>query len=281
MTRSSSPDSAARAGAPETWRGWTMRVALTAVRLVPYRFRPLLARMPFAARVYTRVFLPGGRQVVTIAGGPLHNARMELDLSREKAFWSGTHEPGVQAIIADLPIDSTDDVWDIGAHIGFFSLIFARRCQRVIAVEANSTNAERLRRNVALNDASVEVVEAAVAATSGTVLLELGLDSGTHRVVSTASGHPGAPPRAAEERVPAVTLDELLLRFGRPRLVKLDIEGGEVDALAGGVQLLQAGPVIVCEIHGPHAWEVVPARLAEAGFSCRVHAAHVVAVPAW
>ena len=57
---------------------------------------------------------------------------MDLSLTREKAFWSGRYERGVQRLITQLPVSGV--AWDIGAHIGFFSLLLAKRAA-VVAVE--------------------------------------------------------------------------------------------------------------------------------------------------
>jgi 16S rRNA A1518/A1519 N6-dimethyltransferase RsmA/KsgA/DIM1 with predicted DNA glycosylase/AP lyase activity len=84
---------------------------------------------------------------------------MDLSPTREKSFWSGGYERPIQDIVAALPLHGV--AWDIGAHIGFFTLLLAKRCH-VVAVEPSPDNAQRLRRNVMLNRAEVEVVDAAI-----------------------------------------------------------------------------------------------------------------------
>ena len=90
-------------------------------------------------RAATRALGPVGTRVVRVLSGPLFMARMELELAREKAYWSGTYERATQAALCALA--RRDAVaWDLGAHIGFFSLLLARRCASVVAVEAAAAN---------------------------------------------------------------------------------------------------------------------------------------------
>lgn len=213
--------------------------------------------MTFGRRAATQLLRPLGTRVVTVRDGPLAGARMQLELATEKRFWAGRHEPSVQATIAALDLAGRN-AWDLGAHIGFFSLLLARRGASVLAVEANPETVARLRRNVALNDAPVEVVEAAVSGQSGTVRF---------------SARPG-PERAQSAirddgtlEVRAVTLDALLAEYGVPSFVKLDVEGAELDALLAAPQLLAARPVIHCELHvSAEQGDAVHRLLAEAGY---------------
>jgi FkbM family methyltransferase len=253
------------------------RLALKIGRVVPYRLRPRFARLPFLSRLWTHALLGAESQVVTVNGGPLNGSRLELDVAREKAFWLGTHEPLVQTLVVQATLGPDDDSWDIGAHIGFFSLLLARRCRRVIAVEPNRDNALRLRRNVELNGAAVEVVEAAVAAEPGVARLELGPERGTHRLLGSPGVRWSEPGPGLVEEVPTTTLNELLDRFGPPALVKIDIEGGEVDAMRAADNLLRTRPVIICEVHSDNARGVLIRELDKYGYACTSTGSHLVA----
>lgn len=205
-------------------------------------------------RVVTKTLEPFGSRVVPILSGPARGARMELVLAREKAYWAGTYERPTQAALVRLSArDAT--AWDLGAHVGFFALLLGRRTSGVVAVEASPSNVVRLRRNVELNRARVEVVHAAVSATDGVVTLAPHAESFMWKV------GPG------DERVDAVTLDGLLERFGAPALVKLDVEGAEADALEAAPRLLAARPAFVVEMHGDDARDRVLAALRAAGYT--------------
>ena len=191
------------------------------------------------AQALTVLLRPLGARVVTIRGGPNAGARMRLDLAHEKTFWTGTYEPEVAEVVARLDLGGKR-VWDVGAHAGYFSLAFARAGARVLALEANPETAARLRRNVALNDAAVEVVEAAAAPEDGEV--SFSVVAGRRRPQSRISETGGT-------RVAAVTLDGLLDRFGAPDFVKMDIEGAELPALQAAPRLLAARPKLFIEVH--------------------------------
>ena len=140
-------------------------------------------------------------------------------------------------------------VLDVGAHHGLFALRAAARVGpggRVIAVEAYPPNAERLKRNAALRgQGRVAVVEAAALAASGEAELF---------VTDEVSGGQTTVPRPdrAAIRVPARTLDEILAEQGAPHpdLIKLDIEGAALSALAGATRALEGGPRLVMEVEG-------------------------------
>jgi FkbM family methyltransferase len=181
---------------------------------------------------------------------------MDLSPTHEKSFWSGRYERPIQDMIAALPLHGV--AWDIGAHIGFFTLLLAKRCH-VVAVEPSPVNAQRLRRNVTLNRANVEVVQAAVGASPGEGRLALGPTSGTHRLADIDAAT-WLEPGGDVIDVALVTLDSLL-DHGHPSFVKIDIEGAEIEALHAGERLLQEHPMILCETHGEEARRDVPRLL--------------------
>jgi FkbM family methyltransferase len=173
---------------------------------------------------------------------------MELDLVHEKAYWLGHHEPELQETLREH-VGQGSVVYDVGAHIGFFSLCSARLGASVVAFEPDPGNAARLRRNVELNDAAVEVIEAAVSDADGEVALDAG-DSASERTIRPGRG------------VRAVTLSKFAAHRPPPTLIKIDVEGAEGRVLRGASSLLvQAAPVVVCEVHGEEAESEVRAAL--------------------
>lgn len=175
-------------------------------------------------------------RVVGVWSGVARGCRLQLDLSTEKAYWLGWYEHALQRFLSEH-LGAADLFFDLGAHVGFFSVCAARLGARVVAVEADAANAARLRTNVSLNGLDVTVVEAAAWDETGTVRLV---------------GGPSAKEHAAEpgDGVASVSLDDLAARYGTPTVVKIDVEGAESRVLAGGGRVLAEAPVIVCELHG-------------------------------
>jgi FkbM family methyltransferase len=161
----------------------------------------------------------------------------------------GTSEPAVQAFLAEW-LRPGDVFYDVGANVGFFTLLAARLVEpegRVYAFEPVPANVSALKENVSLNALSnVQIVEAAVAEETGTALLAV-QGSLTSRLASDSE------PLAADAiRVAVVSLDDAVQRrgFRSPRVVKIDAEGSELAVLRGMEWILREHlPAVVCELH--------------------------------
>jgi FkbM family methyltransferase len=122
-------------------------------------------------------------------------------------------------------------VLDVGAHCGYFTLLFAERVGaggRVIAIEAERHNHELLLQNVSsAGVANVRAIHAAAARESGIVTLSISpQNTGDHRAYTWESG------RDVVE-VPALALDDLDPPLDALDVVKLDVQGTEHRAMEG------------------------------------------------
>ncbi|HEY1722103.1 MAG TPA: FkbM family methyltransferase [Magnetospirillaceae bacterium] len=129
---------------------------------------------------------------------------------------------------------------DVGAHWGIMSLQAATRWPgqvNVLAVEPSAFNVAKLRDWIARNDLgnAIEVVMAAAGAAAGRGRL----------TANTTMGH--SINIAAEGDVSVVSIDGLLRArphlAGRKAVIKIDVEGGEPEVVAGMAQLLASGVV--------------------------------------
>jgi FkbM family methyltransferase len=142
-------------------------------------------------------------------------------------------------------IRAGDTVVDIGAHIGLYTLAAARAVGptgRVVAYEPSSGNFSLLEKNIEANGyTNVTTSRSAVSDRAGEALLALNAENtGDNSLVRTA--------RADRETslVTTVTLDEELPTTEGVVVLKMDIQGGEPAALAGGRRALAAaGDVIL------------------------------------
>ena len=167
-------------------------------------------------------------------------------------IYYGLHE--FHEMAAVLHILRPNDVFaDVGANAGSYTVLAAGVVgARVDAFEPGSASANSLDRNILINKLQnrVRVHRMAVGAISGTALFIEG------------AGTMGRLSPDGERKVPVTTLDDVLTD---PTIIKMDIEGGELNALKGAKKTLQSPSLrlIITESHGK---EVV-ALMAEAGFS--------------
>jgi FkbM family methyltransferase len=149
-----------------------------------------------------------------------------------------------------------DVVFDVGANVGFLSLVagaIVGPAGRVVAWEPVPASADAVRRNAAVNGMGwVEVREAAVGAEPGTqTLLEVDEQSWSHLADR------GRHPRTNVERDVRVEALDPLVASGElppPSLVKIDVEGSEVAVLPGMRRILEEHrPDLVVELHATNA----------------------------
>jgi FkbM family methyltransferase len=194
--------------------------------------------------------------------------RLTVNLRRHVMFWSGglrRFEPyTVRALRA--AVRPGDTVFDAGANIGFFSTLLSRwvgPSGRVLAFEPEPENLALLRRNVAANGCeNVEVVPCALGAEPGTATFSVDESTGS-------TGHLGDDPTAGEVAVgtgkvrliemAVGTIDAMVACDGlAPEVIKMDIEGGEIDALQGASRTLaEHGPIVFSELSGDAGARVI------------------------
>ncbi|WP_243408018.1 FkbM family methyltransferase [Frankia canadensis] len=166
-----------------------------------------------------------------------------------------SYRPPSLAAVFDAILGPGDCCYDVGANVGIYTLWAAGRVGRtgeVHAFEPVPQTRATLARLVGQNALTqVRLSSAAVAATAGTVGLRIypGSSGLAHQVFDGA---------APELTVPATTLDQHAARHRPPDLVKIDVEGFELDVLRGAGELLR--------VHRPALLlEMLPSHLARRG----------------
>jgi FkbM family methyltransferase len=137
-----------------------------------------------------------------------------------------------------------DTLFDVGANIGVYAIL-AAACNpegTVVAVEPMAANFARLCENALINDlANLRPYCLAVAASGGVGTLNFAsmeAASSMHSIGAEGLTRQFGPAIVLQAGVGLVTLDALARIEGVPDLVKMDIDGGEDDALAGAVETL-------------------------------------------
>jgi FkbM family methyltransferase len=190
---------------------------------------------------------------IRVGRGPL--AGMRWTLFPSTAYWRGTHEPDVQRLFSQLDGPSGKSAWDLGAHYGFYSFIFARlvgTSGRVDAFEPNPLSYRKLHRHLSLNRLpQIHLHQAAVGSIQNKVDLfsYAGGDDTAAHLPFTGEDTTRAPVRW---QVQMVRLDDEVTagRLSLPDFIKLDVEGHGHHAIAGARQsIATARPWILAGIH--------------------------------
>lgn len=257
---------------------WTLSLAASTARLLPDWMKKGIYCIPPLARFIRRGLnqaAPQGITQITIAAGANAGMQMLLDMQSEKDYWLGTYEPELQHAIANL-IQPGMVIYDVGANIGYISLMLARAAGEdgsVFSFEALPANLERLRANLTLNPEGkrARVVAAAVIDHDGPAHFLLGPSGGMGKAEGSAGRSAQDDHVAYTETitVAGLSLDSFVYQQGQPapQAVKMDIEGGEILALPGMQRLLKdARPILLMELHGPQAASLAWETLSAAGY---------------
>ena len=175
--------------------------------------------------------------------------RMKLDLAdpeQLKVYFYGHYHERYEADLVQRLLADADVFWDVGANVGYFTLVAATALKnrgRIIAFEPGQNAYARLTENLALNPyRNIQTFAVAVSDREGEAVLHLAGDIAD----SSASLYPaaGAQAQAGQEVCRTVALDHFLRSegLGPPNLIKLDAEGAELAVLHGAQGLLADSP---------------------------------------
>lgn len=181
----------------------------------------------------------------------VHGYQMELDLSEhiQRTVYLGAYERHETRLVSRLLRPGMCFV-DVGANVGYFTLLAARRVGptgRVVAVEPSRYAADRLTATVSANGIrTVRLAQIGLGREPGTAVL---YDPLPDNHSPSMHGSPGA----AGEAVPVRRLDDCLTDWGVDRvdLLKIDVEGSEPAVLDGASAALAAGRIraVLCEFN--------------------------------
>ncbi len=168
------------------------------------------------------------------------------DAAVGRAVKSGAYEPHVAAIFQKY-LRAGMHVLDIGANIGFFTMLSAALVTpsgSVMAIEPNPENAKLVELSRRANGfENVTIVQAGAGRELGLLVLNTAYSNGT---TSALSGD--AAELADATTVPCLRIDDIVPADRQIGFIKIDIEGAEYNALLGASDLIRrCHPVIVSE----------------------------------
>jgi FkbM family methyltransferase len=189
----------------------------------------------------------GGRGTFPLVQGT--SVKVDLKDRVQRLMWGGAYEPHVRKCLVTI-LRPGDTFVDIGAHIGFFSMIASSLVGakgKVYAFEANSNLFETLQANASEYSWLVPSLRA-VWSENGRVAFSDPLqpgESGWGKLASIRN-------EGNEVLVEAVSLDEWHASVGFPviRAIKIDAEGSEPFILEGARRLIACTrPILIIELN--------------------------------
>lgn len=184
----------------------------------------------------------------------LHQRQIWSQLDKGKLY-----EPEIAKTFAKF-VEPGDCVIDIGAHVGYYTLLGASlvgKEGKVLAFEPDIANCEAITQNLELNELqNVKLFQLALDAEIREAKFFVNHDNdGGHALwdVSLHSANQRTRHNKLVRQLKTSTLDEVLADKGlsKIKLIKLDAEGAEYNILQGGLETLKSYevPYVICEIN--------------------------------
>jgi len=254
--------------------GWFRSACYKVARVVPVPIVQFVsrtgARFPWLKRRLNWYRDSLRNQQGTIQRGAGKGLRFNVGPSNV-GFLLGSADLDVQNALQTL-VHPGDVIYDIGANVGFFTVIAARLTGpsgRVIAFEPIEENRELLEDNARSNGfAHVTARNFALAERDGTAEFLLSANA-TFGGLADAAGK--VDNQVGRMEVKVCRLDSVVRceSLPLPRIVKMDVEGAEAAVLDGARETIQqARPILIIEVHGTNA--VIAEKLKELGYVCAV-----------
>ena len=163
-----------------------------------------------------------------------------------------------------------DKAMDVGANVGIFSVVMGATVGsqgQVFAFEPVPANVLRLEKNLRKNGlGNVQIFPVALGASDGQMNLRMATDPAYPSLREVQGGFGSGADVPIEVR----TLDGIWKELGSPKiaLVKIDVEGAEMDVLHGASGFLTAcRPMLLVEANSVRELASLRARLADYGYS--------------
>ena len=134
-----------------------------------------------------------------------------------------------------------DIVIECGGHHGLTAVVMAKwvgNNGHLYSFEPNPDNVAIIQKNIEINESNnVTIIPKAVGAAEGKILIS---HSSSNSYILKGKEHNGI-------EVPVVTLDDFINL--KPTVIKIDVEGFEIEVLKGAKQILKTLPKLVIELH--------------------------------
>ena len=174
-------------------------------------------------------------------------------------YFFGNYDPEMTSVVKHL-VKPGDHVWDVGTERGWFTLLMASIVGmngKVDSFEAFPPTVEKLKNNVELNKFSnVRINSAGVSEKKGKMWFVPPSDTVTSNISFLENcngvGYLTEDFQEGALEIPTLSLDDYYREHvkGRVSFIKMDIEGAELSALKGAIEMLKKDrPVLGIEFN--------------------------------
>ncbi len=200
--------------------------------------------------VLPKLMLPKAENQEKLVLKTIHDVKLLIDPSEDNGvelslFETGTYEKGTIQLLEKF-LKSGSVFMDVGANIGLMSSVaskFVGEEGRVLAIEANPKTVPILQHNLDLNKCKNAEIYS----------LALGSENGSAKLFENRNVNRGGASLIIEDKtegieVPVWKIDTF---FGdlKVDLIKLDVEGFELEVLKGGEKLIKnCLPILIIEV---------------------------------
>ena len=207
-----------------------------------------LGRIPGLLRIYDFLFrhLWSSQEIVNIQGSKMYINVNDQDKSMRKTFQAYalnlTHEERTTELFKKM-VKEGDTIVDIGANIGYFTLLSAKlvgKKGKIYAFEPEPKNYNYLLKNIELNNIgnTVLATQKAISDKTGKTKLYICEHDTGHHTINQPEGIKSYKPNTGNKEsfieIDTVTLDDFLKDKNRlVNVVKIDAEGAEMLVILG------------------------------------------------
>lgn len=235
-------------------------IAVISARLMPASVKRWIHQHKylsrFARKTFARIVALDGT-VVAIQSGPLEGIKLVISEHVSHAHISGNYELETQLAV-DRLVAPGSICYDLGASVGYLSLLMARKARHVYSFEPAPHAIAEFRGHIAANGLrNITIVEKAVSDCERVV--NFGLTDNAYGSCIVESGN-------GLEMI-TTTLDSFVASNPHPNFIKIDVENEEGRVLEGARTVLrESQPLICCELHSVDAAHAVQRILHEYGY---------------
>lgn len=203
---------------------------------------------------------------VIILAGKLKGKIWFLGCGKIFRFLTTTYESCLTQMFIKL-IKEGNVVFDIGAHVGYFTLlasVLVKDSGKVISFEPLTSNYSMIKKHMKINNCkNVTVLNMAVSDKTGTSFFEVDTCGGQWAGKLTS--------RNTNYVVNTISLDDFVYNTKiKPDFIKIDVEGSEFEVLKGGEKLLMnSSPTIFLSLHSEKTKELCDNFLKSLGYSIK------------